>query len=325
LATIVHRRVVPASGPAPARGPGARFDSLTWIGYASAVAAFGWLVFTLRPLLDAGDMRLWDWGQVARLVFTALRNAAVVGLPFALELGVPGARTRTPWLMRGSVLLAIEQLSHPLVSAAQDYLSSVLEPTSTPYDTPLGLALGLARLALNLLAIGGAWALADGLFDAGSRPRRNLVAAVVVAGMALSAVAYLPLYGFWPGAGATFDLGTPLFWMNLAGIVMGFIEIAIWFAVGVRLVAGVPFRLHPRLGWVLGAIAGASSLAIRFGGPLLVLGRIQDEGVATAAFIIGTGMWMVLFLAFAAGLGRGRERRDGRPRRLRLFVLNPTD
>ncbi len=325
MATIIHRRPAPARGAEPARGPGASLDALTPLGYASAVAAFGFLVFGLRPLADLGGTQLWNWGGVAEIVFNTLRNAAIVGLPAALEWGVPGARRVTPWLMRGTVLLALEQLAQPLLSAAQEFVSTQLEPNSQPfaYDTPLSLALGILRLSLNLLAIGGAWALADGLFDAGSRPRRGIVGGVVIAGMAVSAYAYLPLYGLWPGAQTPWPIDTPVFWMNLVGIAMGFLEIALWYVVGTRLVAGLAFRLRPRLGWGLGAVAGAASLAVRFAVPLMTLGQVQDPLAGQAVYVLATGLWIVLWVAFAAGLGRAREHHAGRVRLTRLYVRNP--
>ena len=51
-------------------------------------------------------------------MLAALRPAAVVAMPAALELGVPGARRRTPWLMRGLVLLALEELARPAIRVA---------------------------------------------------------------------------------------------------------------------------------------------------------------------------------------------------------------
>jgi hypothetical protein len=325
LATIVHRRLAPARGPAASRGPGAHLDSITWVGWLFALGAFAWLVYALRPLLQLGDIATWDWPTVGELVLRSARDAAIVAMPFALELGVPGARRRTPWLMRGLVLLALDQLSKPVLGYAREFAFTELDPGGNPflYDTPLALALGLFTLATNLLTIGGAWALSDGLADAGSRPRPRLLAAVVILGTAISVVSYLPVSGFF-GEGAV-PGDQPVFWFNLAGLLMGLVEIALWFAVGTRLATGPTFRLRPRRAWLLGATSGAVILVARFAYPLLLMTRIQNFELALA-LAVGTSVgWILLFLAFAAGLGRGRERREERPRRLRLYVLNPTD
>jgi hypothetical protein len=324
LSTIVHRRLAPSTGPAAPRGPGASLDSITWVGWLFALGGFAWLVYSLRPLLQIGDIGTWDWAVVGDLVLRSLRDAAIVAMPFALELGVPGARRRTPWLMRGLVLLALDQLSKPVLGYAREFAITELDPGGNPflYDTPLAVSLGLLTLATNLLTIGGAWALSDGLADAGSRPSPRRVASVVVVGTAISVIAYLPVSGFF-GEGAI-PGDQPAFWLNLVGLLMGLVEIALWFAVGARLAAGHTFRLRPRRAWLLGAIAGAMILVARFAYPLLLMSRIQSFELSLA-LAVGTSFgWIVLFVAFAAGLGRGRERREARPRRLRLYVLNPT-
>ena len=259
------------------------------------------------------------------LVLRSVRDAAIVAMPFALELGVPGARRRTPWLMRGLVLLALDQLSKPVLGYAREFAFTELDPGGNPfqYDTPLALSLGLLTIATNLLTIGGAWGLSDGLADAGSRPRRRLLASVVIVGTAISVIAYLPVSGFF-GEGAV-PGDQPVFWLNLAALLMGLVEIALWFAVGTRLAAGPAFRLRPRRAWLLGAAAGAVILLARFGYPLLFIARTQSPELPLALAVGASAGWIVLFLAFAAGLGRGRERREERPRRLRLYILHPTD
>ena len=326
LATIVNRRLAPAPGPAPARGPGAALSSLTLLGWVSAIAAVGYLAISLRPILDLGGPSVWDWGEVGNRVLAALRPAAVVGMPAALELGVPGARRRTPWLMRGLVLLALEELARPAIRVAEQYVYEQIGPESMElaFGSPLGLALAMVSIGATLLAVGGAWALSDGLADAGARPRRVFLAVVVGIGLVLSLFAYLPAYGYFV-EGATFDLALPRTWFNAVGVVLGFVEIWLWLVIGTRLVAGSAARLRPRRAWILGAIAGVTILVVRLGYPLLFIAQPDIPGLAFAAGVVASVPWLVLFLAFAAGLGRGRERRDERPRRLRLYVLNPTD
>lgn len=326
MATIINRRLAPAPGPAPARGPGAAFSSLTLVGWVSAVAAVLYLVIALRPILDLGGPTLWDWGEVGNRVLAAIRPAAVVGMPAALELGVPGARRRTPWLMRGLVLLALEELARPAIRTAQQFLfdQAGSDALASSLDSPLGLALSLVSIAATLLAVGGAWALSDGLADAGARPRRTILAVVVTVGMVVSVFAYLPAYGYFI-EGATFDFTLPRTWFTAVGVALGFVEIWLWLVIGARLVAGSVFRLRPRRAWILGAIAGVTILVVRLGYPLLFITQPDVPGLAEIAGVVASMPWIVLFLAFATGLGRGRERREERPRRLRLYVLNPTD
>jgi hypothetical protein len=325
LTTIVNRRYARDLGPAPARGPGASLDALTWVGWASVLSAFGFLVFGLRPLTELGDPRFWDWSQIAFTVLESVRNATVVALPAALEWGVPWARRRTPWLMRGVVLLAVEQLARPVLEVAREqYLERVPEAADLYFDTPVGLALVLVSLGVSVLGIAGVWALSDGLSDAGARPRRAIVVGVVAAGTALALYAYLPLYGFFT-EGVTQEVDRLLWWLNLGGLLLGFADIALWLMVGVRLVAGLPFGLRPRRAWVLAAVAGACVIGRWLLASLLPLANLVGSELSWSLSLVTDASWVLLLIAFAAGLGRGRERREERPRRMRLYVLHPTD
>jgi hypothetical protein len=325
MAHIVHRRIARDLPPRPPRGPGASLDALTWIGWASAVAAFGFLVFGLRPLTELGDMGFWDWNQVGFTVLETVRRAAFVALPAALEWGVPGARRRTPWLLRGTVLLALEQVARPVIDFAREqYFERVLEAADLGFDTPAGLALVLVSLAVAVVGIAGAWALSDGLADAGARPRRAVVMGVVAGGTALALYAYLPLYGFFT-EGVVQETDKLLWWLNVTGLALGFVDIALWLMIGVRLVAGLPFGLHPRRAWVVAAVTGACILGHRLLTFMLPLADLAASELSWGLRILADGAWVLLLVAFAAGLGRGRESREGRPRRVRLFVLDPTD
>ncbi len=323
LATIVHRRPAAPFGPEAPRGPGGSFDSLTWVGYASLVAAFGFLVFGLRPIAELGDPRMWDLGNVFFIVVGSLRNAAVVALPAALEWGVPGARRLTPWLMRGTVLIALEPLLRTGLRSVQGwYLESQSGEDLFGYDTPFGVALGLMALAISIVGMAGAWSLSDGLADAGGRLRRRLVVALVAVGTVAVLATYLPLFGYLE-PGATIDFGSVLLWINLGALVIDLIDNAIWLMVAARLVAGFVAHVRPRVAWGLGAIAGCGMFVIRLLGPVLTL-WVPTGGYGYVLSLVGVASWVLLVVAFLAGLGRGRARRRVRPARLQLFVLNPS-
>ena len=137
----------------------------------------------------------------------------------------------------------------------------------------------LLSLGASVLGIAGAWALSDGLSDAGARPRRAIVVGVVAAGTALALYAYLPLYGFFT-EGVVQETDKLLWWLNLGGLLLGFVDIALWLMVGVRLLAGLPFGLRPRRAWVLAAVAGACVIGQRLLASMLPLadpGRLGAE------------------------------------------------
>jgi hypothetical protein len=299
---------------------------MTRVGWLFALLGIGWFAWDLRFLLDLGGPVQLSWAAVLQGILAAARGAAVVAMPAALEIGVPGARMRTRWLYRGLVLLSLEQLARPLLSLLQQLAFDSLGPEALQpsLDQPISLALVLAALAVNLLALAGTWSLSDGLADAGARARRWLIAVVVAVAMALTLVAYLPGFGFF-AEGSVFDLSSLALWANLLGLAVGLVEIALWVVVAVRLLAGVlGRRLRPREAWLYGGLAGLLILAVRIGYPLVMLSGITNDGLTLALNAIAAGPWIFLFIAFTAGLGRGRERRAEPPRRLRLFVLNPT-
>ncbi len=330
MATIIHRRLVSPRRDQVPRGPlaglGDRLSSLTFLGFLSAIAAVTWFLLQVTPLLAVDALsEARRWSTVAT-VLNALGEAATIGLLAALELGVPGARRRTPSLRRGLVLLALAQLSRPVLGALQDLVVQV-QPDFQPYDyqQPLALAFGLVTLATGLFWVGGAWSLSDGLSDAGARPRRRVIAAVAAAGVIAALATILPYLDQVFGDSAVLNV------LNLVSLGISLVLTALWLMVATRLVSGVRSRLAPRRAWVLAAGSGAGFLVVRFGYPLyqVILGRAGQNGqripfVGEALLVADVLSWVLLFLAFAAGLGRGRERRDARPPLLRLFVLNPT-
>jgi hypothetical protein len=330
LATIIHRRLMPSRRDPTPRGPGAgigdRVASLTFPGFLSAIAAIAWLPIQLTPLLDGGAFaEARRWNDVA-LVLNAIGEAATIGLLAALELGVPDARRLAPSLRRGLILLALAQLSRPAIVVLQDLVVPV-QPASQLFDytEPLPLAFAVLTLATSLFWVGGAWSLSDGLSDTGARPDRRVIGAVVVAGVAAALATILPYLDQLFGDSAVLNV------LNLVSLGISLVLTALWLVVATRLVSGLALHLRPHRAWLLGAGSGACLLLVRFGSALyqVVVSRAGQDWpgasvVGQALFVADALSWALLFLAFAAGMGRGRERREERPRRLRLFVLNPT-
>ena len=114
---------------------------------------------------------------------------------------------------------------------------------------------------------------------------------VVAAGTALALYAYLPLYGFFT-EGVVQEIDKLLWWLNLGGLVLGFVDIALWLMVGVRLLAGLPFGLRPRRAWILAAVAGACVIAQRLLVSLLPLADLAASELS----------WGLRFISDAVGL-----------------------
>jgi hypothetical protein len=310
---------IPAPEP---RGPGASLSALTWVGWVSLIAAVAWFLVSMRPLLDTGDIGTWNWGEVTWLAWRGLADAAIIALPAALEWGVPGARRRTPLLLRGTVLLALLLVARGALTLIQAWLFDTTD-FGFDFESPIGLSLTLVQLGTVVLGIAGVWAISDGLVDVGSRLSRRLLAAAIVVGLILGAW-IVPIY-----AVSVDDLGSalgrPLFWLNLVGLVLYVVDSVLWCIVAVRLLAGFTARLRPGRGWAIGALAGAAMLAARALSMLLSITGGQDAWLTVVAQLLYDAPWILLVLAFLAGVGRGRERRDAPPPRMHLFIRNPTD
>ena len=320
MATIVHRR--PLRSPAPElRGPGASLSSLTWVGWVSLVVAAAWFVAGLRPILDMGDVRSWRWPDVAWLAWRELADAVLIALPAALEWGVPGARRRTPLLLRGTVLLALLMVARGILTLVQGWLFDTVG-FEGDFESPVWLSLTLVQLGTIVVGIGGVWALSDGLIDAGARIGRRLLAAASVTGVVL-VTWIVPFYAVSPDALGS-ALSQPLFWLNLVGLILYVIDTVLWSIVAVRLMAGFGARLRPERAWAIGALAGAAMIAVRAFSMLLSITGGQDAWLTVVAQLLYGAPWILLVLSLLAGLGRGHERRDVPPRRMRLFIRNPT-
>jgi hypothetical protein len=127
------------------------------------------------------------------------------------------------------------------------------------------------------------------------------------------------------GGQVPIDLGTAVGWVSVVALVLGFLDIAVWLLAGTRLAAGAFLRLRPRPAWLLALVPGLSLIVVQLVLPVLSAWIQAPIEVLTVVGLVSWAGWIALALAFLAGLGRGRARRYGPPRRMRLFIVNPTD
>jgi hypothetical protein len=303
MATIVHRRYAAprAAAPVEPHAPDARLDQLTWFGWASAVLAVATLIIQLMPLtrVDA-----FAENRLLEQVMTVLRSvsaSAPLALVAALELGLPNARARAPWLWRGVLLYALGQaLLFGLQQLSDRFLSGqdFADPTNPWY-----LILSVAALAMAILQIGGLWSMSDGLGDLGARPGRSILVGLPVIAMLGTAIGYVSLVvqsgleGLLAGGVLTF-----VALLRVAALVA---TAGLLVAVGVRLVTGAIDRLPARRAWITGAIAGGSLIGFVLLQALRVQ-RLGDLAYAAAVLTLVLEMlgWVLLVSALAGGLGR---------------------
>lgn len=316
MAKIVHRRFVTrpaAPEPASTHAPDAALDNLTFIGWASAVFAISTLIVQLMPLTSDGALS--DANRLTAIV-TALRAAAAsaaIGLPAALELGLPGARHRTPWLYRGAVLLALAQLLVFGLGQLQRRVltdADVADPSS-----PLVLAFSIGALGAAILQVAGTWSFADGLADLGARPRRAFLVGLPVLAVAALLGGYIPSLIEYIPAGVEQN-GVASVALVVLRAVVGTVQVALTVALGVRLIDGATRRLRPTRAWRVGAIAGASLVAssvlfavfVDLSWAIQVLrdASLFDLLTPLTLLLRLTEMlgWVLLVSALAAGLGR---------------------
>jgi len=72
------------------------------------------------------------------------------------------------------------------------------------------------------------------------------------------------------------------------------------------------------------AVAGGLIIGGRTFSMLTILAGLEGDWIGLLGWLAADGPWILLALSFILGLGRGHSRRDDRPRRWRLFILNPT-
>ena len=304
MTRAAHRRFLTAA-EVTARRPLSAAQRLGPVGWTFAVLAVAWAVVELWPLTQFSAFD--SLGQDALLVVRTLGDVALVALPAGLLLGFPGARRRNRWLFRGLVLLALVQLAQPAMRALQAWVLEQVDLSVAGFN-PLWTAMVLVWLAIAVISLAGVWALSDGLFDAGARPRRAVLVVIAGAAVALELAVLVQVVA---------DDGLGVFRDGLLSIASFAISIAVyaaWFVVGARLVAGFAAGLVPRRAWALGALAGGL-LIIDSLVPTLQLSAgplgAMSLSLGPVLVVTSSAVWVLLFLALALGLGRGTNRGPG--------------
>ncbi len=314
MARWVHRRVLTAE-EAQARRPLTAAQRLGFVGWAFALLAVAWAAVELWPItqFSAFDSMYDD----AMLVVRALGDVAIVALPAGLLLGFPGARHRNPWLFRGVLLLALLQLALPAIRALQGWVFEQVDPSLEAFG-PVLAAMSLVSLGAMFVRLAATWALSDGLFDAGARPRRPVLVLIAGAVVALDLVVVGPVV-LANGSGV-FANG----FLDVVSLVLSLAVTVAWWVVVARLGVGFVVGLPPRRAWALGALAGALFITQDL---VLIAWSLAGQlwqvslGLDPVAAIVGSAVWVLLFVALAMGLGRGTSRPAGERRRLPRYEL----
>jgi hypothetical protein len=314
MAHRAHRRVL-TGAEANARRPLKTSQRLGPVGWVFAVLAAAWAAVELWPItqFSAFDSVSGD----AMLVVRTLGDVAIVALPTGLLLGFPGARRRNPWLFRGVVLLALVQLLQPAIRALQGWVFEQVDPGVEGFS-PLYAALTMLSLAVGVISLAAVWAVSDGLFDAGARPHRAFLFVVGGAAVVLDLALIVP-YVAANGLGI-FTNGV----LDLVSLALSLAMAVLWYVVVARLVVGFAAGLVPRRAWALGAIAGAMFILELLASTFLLwagqAGRVAVD-LAPLLLVAASAVWILLFAAFANGLGRGPSRRAGGRRRIPGYEL----
>jgi hypothetical protein len=328
MARLVHRRVAVRRGAPEPGGLDSILACMTPVGWLSVLAAVGIVVADLRPLIDSGVLGSVPLTSIAGELAGALADAALMLMPAALLVGYPGIGRRNRWLYRGAVMLAGAQFARLLLDVVQPWVLEALVPESGGVIDPTtlqGLAFALLSLGIGLVTIAGAWSFSDGLAEAGARPPRVLLgvaAAGLVGGMLLV---------YWPYLTSTLDLTTVVGWLNVAGLTMSMVLIALYGVLSLRLLSGPFMRLVPAGAWIAAALGGGALMAQRILSPIGAWLSTSPEQAAIVAQIsavivlLGYVAWPLIMLAALLGLGRGVRRRRVRSPLVRLYVMNPTD
>ena len=314
MARVVQRRFL-APAEAKARRPVGPAQRLGPVGWVFAVLAVGWAVVALRPLTEFSAFDSVD--KDALLIVQTLGDVAILALPAGLLLGFPGARRRNPWLFRGVVLIALVSLVQPALRALQTWVLDQVDLSAGGFS-PLYAATAMVSLAIGIVSLAAVWAVSDGLFDAGARPRRLVLALVAAAAVVLELVFVVPL---------VVDNGLAIFRNGILDIASFAISVAFyaaWYVVAARLVVGFTLGLVPRRAWAVGAFAGALYIIGSLATTLQVWagqfwGALLNFGIALQ--VASSAVWVLLLVALALGLGRGTSRGAGERRRLPRYQL----
>jgi hypothetical protein len=315
---IDHRRPTRV-GRAP-RGPGASLGALTWVGWLSLLAALGWLAIGLAPIVREVDPRDWSWGAIVDFLQWRGGSIALLAVPAAIEWGIPGARARMPWLVRGFALLALLEVAAPVRSLLLGWAYEALPQTEgDPMSYPIEIARFLLGLGFSGLRIVAMWWTYRGLSAGGARLDRLAFRMLATAGAVLT-VAWLPMLAFLPAnvmeaAMAPYQVAVSLVRLPIDAIIG-----AAWFVIGGTLVAGYQARLRPRRAWMVGATAGV--LLVLGVGLSDVLTAIPVQPFWPSPYLVVTAARVLLLPAFLLGLGRGRVRREAPPRRVPQYELH---
>ena len=264
--------------------------------------AIATLIVQLLPLTGSGALS--DANRINSIVIAlrAVAASAAIALPAALELGLPGARGRVPWLYRGVVLLALAQvLLFALGQVSQRVLAAA--DVSDPSDG-LVLVFSIGSLGAAILQVAGAWSTADGLGDLGARPRRAFIVGLpLIAAAATIAGYYGIVIPYMEQAVETGNLPSTV--VPLLRLAVGIVVSALLVGVGVRLVDGGIRGLRPRRPWLTGWVAGACLIGSVFGEALLIAPlETLFLPLALLSLLLEMLGWVLLVSALAAGLGR---------------------
>ena len=173
-------------------------------------------------------------------------------------------------------------------------------------------------LAIGVVSLAGAWALSDGLFDAGARPRRAALVVIAAAAVGLELVYLVPIV-VANGLGV-FRNGV----LDLVSLAVSVALYAVWYIVGARLVIGLAAGLLPRRAWLVGAVAGALFIIESLVTTLtLAAGQLWGIPVSLGLLVpvAASAVWVLLFAALVLGLGRGTDRGAGERRRVPRYQL----
>jgi hypothetical protein len=314
MARVIHRRVLTKTA-AKARRPRKAAQRLGPTGWFFSVVAVLWAVVELWPITQFGAFD--SLSSDAQLVVRTLGDVAVVALPAGLLLGFPNARRGNPWLFRGVVLLALVQLVQPVLRALWGWVFEQVDLSAAGFS-PLFAAETMLSLAVAVVSLAAVWSLSDGLFDAGARPHRIVLVAVIGVAVALEIVIVVPIVV--ANGLEVFPNGA----LDMVSIVIGSAVAAAWYVVVMRLVVGFVVGLVPRRAWALGAGAGVLFIVETLAATVL-LWTPQASGssmdIRPLLLAASSAVWVLLFLALALGLGGSSIRRAGTRRRIPGYEL----